>query len=70
MLAIAGGSIAKVMIEVSLGASIMTHISWPPYAWSHVAGLIGGLIVVWSHVVWCAVRDENSHDTAASITLK
>jgi len=46
MLAIAGGSIAKVMIEVSLGASIMTHISWPPYAWSHVAGLIGGLIFV------------------------
>jgi rhomboid family GlyGly-CTERM serine protease len=38
------GSIAKVVIEVSQGASIMTHISWPPYAWSHVAGLIGGLL--------------------------
>jgi rhomboid family GlyGly-CTERM serine protease len=46
ILAIAGGSIAKAMIEVSLGASIMTHISWPPYAWSHVAGLVGGLIFV------------------------
>jgi rhomboid family GlyGly-CTERM serine protease len=42
------GSIAKVVIEVSLGASIVTHISWPPYAWSHVAGLIGGLMIVWA----------------------
>lgn len=41
------GSIAKAVIEVSLGASIVTHISWPPYAWSHVAGLIGGLMIVW-----------------------
>jgi rhomboid family GlyGly-CTERM serine protease len=40
------GSIAKVVIEVSQGASIMTHISWPPYAWSHVAGLIGGLLLI------------------------
>jgi len=44
---IAFGSVAKVVIEVSLGASIVTHISWPPYAWSHVAGLIGGLILAW-----------------------
>jgi rhomboid family GlyGly-CTERM serine protease len=40
------GSIAKAVIEVSLGASIVTHISWPPYAWSHVAGLMGGLIII------------------------
>ncbi len=39
--------IAKAVIEVSLGESIVTHISWPPYAWSHVAGLVGGLITVW-----------------------
>ena len=41
------GSIAKVLIEVSQGISIMTHISWPPYAWSHVAGLFGGLFIIW-----------------------
>ena len=29
------------------GASLLTHISWPPYAWAHAAGLAGGLIVVW-----------------------
>jgi len=40
------GCIAKVVIEVSQGVSIMTHISWPPYAWSHVAGLIGGLFII------------------------
>ena len=44
---IACGSIVKVLIEVSQGVSIVTHISWPPYAWSHVAGLIGGLFVIW-----------------------
>jgi rhomboid family GlyGly-CTERM serine protease len=41
------GIIVKTVIEVSQGTSILTHISWPPYAWSHVAGLIGGLIIVW-----------------------
>jgi rhomboid family GlyGly-CTERM serine protease len=40
------GCIAKAVIEVSLGTSILTHISWPPYAWSHIAGLIGGLVVI------------------------
>ena len=41
------GVIVKTVIEVSQGVSILTHISWPPYAWSHVAGLVGGLIIVW-----------------------
>jgi rhomboid family GlyGly-CTERM serine protease len=27
--------------------SLLTHISWPPYAWSHVAGLFGGSITIW-----------------------
>ena len=47
MIVIARGSIAKVVVEVYLGESLMTNISWPPYAWSHVAGLAGGLIVIW-----------------------
>jgi len=41
------GCIAKVLIEVTQGVSIITHISWPPYAWSHVAGLSGGLFIIW-----------------------
>jgi rhomboid family GlyGly-CTERM serine protease len=40
------GSIAKMIIELTSGSSIVTHISWPPYAWSHIAGLAGGLIVI------------------------
>jgi len=40
--------IAKVVIEVSGGTSIVTHISWSPYAWSHVAGLLGGLLMIFS----------------------
>lgn len=43
---IACACIAKVVIEVSQDISIMTHISWPPYAWSHVAGLLGGFIAI------------------------
>ena len=43
---IALGAITKTLIEVSQGVSLMTHISWPPYAWSHVAGLIGGVSVI------------------------
>jgi rhomboid family GlyGly-CTERM serine protease len=58
IMAIAGGSIAKAVIEVTMGASIMTHISWPPYAWSHVAGLIGGLILVWGQ----SRRDKQIND--------
>lgn len=40
------GIIIKTLIEVSQGVSILTHISWPPYAWSHVAGLIAGLFMI------------------------
>ena len=44
---LAFGSIVKVLVEVSQGISLVTHISWPPYAWSHVAGLSGGLFIIW-----------------------
>jgi rhomboid family GlyGly-CTERM serine protease len=53
VVAIACGSLAKVWIEISAGASLLTHISWPPYAWSHAAGLAGGLIVV------CGARSKS-----------
>lgn len=46
MVVIACGSIAKVVVEVYLGESLLTNISWPPYAWSHAAGLAGGLIII------------------------
>lgn len=47
MAAIAIGSIAKVVVEIYLGESLLTNISWPPYAWSHAAGLVGGMIIIW-----------------------
>ena len=40
------GAVTKTFIEVSTGVSVLTHIDWPPYAWSHVAGLMGGVLVV------------------------
>ncbi len=39
---------AKVVIEVNTGESIVTNISWPPYAWAHVAGLLGGVFLLCS----------------------
>lgn len=53
---IACGSIAKVLVEVSQGVSIVTHISWPPYAWSHVAGLFGGFFVIWTYSLITQIR--------------
>jgi hypothetical protein len=47
MIVIAIGSIAKVAVEIYLGESLLTNISWPPYAWSHAAGLAGGFIIIW-----------------------
>ena len=46
VIAVACGSLAKVVIEISTGVSIVSDISWPPWAWSHAAGLIGGLVVM------------------------
>jgi len=40
------GITLKTLIEVSQGVSLLTHISWPPYAWSHVAGLIAGVCII------------------------
>ena len=61
------GIIAKTLIEVSQGTSIITHISWPPYAWSHVAGLTGGLFLIWvqSHGI-----QKRAHTTAAPFNCR
>lgn len=44
VVAIALACIVKVMVEISLGDSVISKISWPPYAWSHLAGMAGGAI--------------------------
>lgn len=59
VIAVALGSVAKTVIEVSHGTSIVTHISWPPYAWSHVAGMLGGVGLVWLaslQILWMKTR--------------
>jgi len=43
---VAVSCVLKVAIETFLGIAILTDISWPPYSWSHLAGLLGGLAVV------------------------
>lgn len=44
---IAPACLIKVVIEATWGIALMTDVSWPPYAWSHVAGLLGGLFCLW-----------------------
>ncbi len=39
---------AKVALEVCTGESMLTNISWPSYSLAHVAGLLGGFILVCS----------------------
>lgn len=37
---------AKIVLEVALGRSVITDISWPPYAVAHVAGVLGAVLVL------------------------
>jgi rhomboid family GlyGly-CTERM serine protease len=49
--AVATGCLLKVIVEITLGDVLVSQISWPPYAWSHVAGIAGGLIaLLWRHI--------------------
>ena len=44
--AIALACFLKVLVEISSGQSIITQISWPPFAWSHLAGMAGGMAIL------------------------
>ena len=46
VIAVAIACAAKVILEISLGDSLVSQISWPPYAWSHLAGMSGGVVVI------------------------
>ena len=61
IIVLAFGSIAKALVETSQGISIVTDISWPPYAWSHLAGLSGGLVVIYIHTRWFQDQDPLTH---------
>ena len=61
MIAIACGSIAKAVIEVYTGDSLITNISWPPYAWSHIAGLAGGAIIICIAAITARVNVARPH---------
>lgn len=44
--AVAIACLFKVLIETVTGDSLITQISWPPFALSHLAGMAGGLVVL------------------------
>ncbi len=43
---IALASVFKLAVELYSGQSLLTHISWAPYAPAHLAGLLGGLVLL------------------------
>ena len=43
---VGGACVAKALVETWLGSSLLTSISWQPYAISHIAGLVGGIVCV------------------------
>lgn len=55
----------KIALEVHSGQSVFTTISWPPYAMSHVAGLMGApvalAIVGWSSLQELTRRNTHEH---------
>jgi len=40
--------ITKILVEVLINNSLFTHIAWPAYAPSHLAGAVGGALIVWA----------------------
>lgn len=46
LVAIALACFSKLLIEVSTGDAVISRTSWPPYPWSHVAGVAGGISVL------------------------
>jgi rhomboid family GlyGly-CTERM serine protease len=49
VVAVALACLAKVLFEIHTGAAVFSDIGWPPFAWSHLAGMAGGiaLLALW-----------------------
>ena len=58
VVAVALGCIIKVAIEISAGDSLISQISWPPYAWSHLAGMAGGIAAMFLSKIPTKRREE------------
>lgn len=49
IVAVAAACVAKVTFEIFTGTAVFSDIGWPPFAWSHLAGMAGGIILL---MVW------------------
>ncbi|MBT8052246.1 MAG: rhombosortase [Gammaproteobacteria bacterium] len=47
--AVAAACLAKVALEILTGNAVFSDIGWPPFAWSHLAGMAGGIVLL---AVW------------------
>lgn len=50
----------KIALELVSGQSVFTDISWPPYAASHLAGVLGAPLAIW---VCCNKPQAGVHST-------
>ena len=48
----------KAVFETVMGDSLITQISWPPFALSHLAGIAGGLMVLMSGRTLMKIRNR------------
>jgi rhomboid family GlyGly-CTERM serine protease len=39
-------ALVKTLVEIHSGNAMLSNITWPPYAWSHAAGILGGVIII------------------------
>lgn len=62
--AVALACLLKALWETAAGDSLITQISWPPFALSHLAGMTGGLVLL----MWGRIR--LNQESFGKITLE
>ena len=55
---VAVACLLKALFETVMGDSLITQISWPPFALSHLAGMSGGLVVLMSWHIQKIIRNR------------
>lgn len=62
-LLLGAGGLAKTLLEMALGVSLLTDPSWPPVPEAHLAGLVAGLAWLWLANLSC-----DAQPTGANLT--
>lgn len=66
LLLIGVATLLKIILELIMGQSLITHTEWPPYAWSHLIGFLAAPLVL-SMNVWCASGRSHAQQLRVSL---